>query len=180
MGHTKAALPSHAWALCNAVLTSPLKMWRLVSFLQQQEIAHEMAVTTNKTVSAISSLMALVSFPHPHEKMVGAPRGQRLNSTTSSSLEGARNLFVVDMPACISQKKPLLSAAPPNKANNRMLTLPPLAPGSQLGSQSPTAWQKLRAAFCFHLPLCAPDRDVTKLQIRQGATVMSALLGIRN
>lgn len=81
---------------------------------------------------------------------------------TQPSLEGARNLFVVDRPACKTQNKQLLSAALLNKANNRMLALPPSAPGSQLGSQFPTAWQKLRTAFCFHLPLCAPDRDVTK------------------
>lgn len=118
------------------------------------------------------SLLAMKGWQEHHQ-------AQRLSSSMPwSSLEGARHLFVADRPAWKSQKKKLLSAAA-SKANNRMLALAPSAPGAQLGSQSPTAWQKLRAASCFHLTLRAPDRDVTKPQQRQEATVPSALLRIR-
>lgn len=152
-----------------------------MSLLQQQEISHEMAVTTNKTVSAIHLQPFHLWWPWCHslipmEVQWKHHEVQRLSSLmTWSSLEGARNLFVVDRPVCKSQKKKLLSAAPPNKASS--LALSSLSSWVQAGI---TAWEILRAAFCFHLPLCAPDRDVIKLQQRLEATVMSALLGIRN
>lgn len=97
-----------------------------------------MAVAGNKTVSAISSsaissLVALVSFPPGHERMAGAPLGseaQLLHAMVMViHLEGARHLFVADRPAWKSQKKKLLSAAA-SKANNRMLALAPSAPGA--------------------------------------------------